>query len=54
MASGLSAIALESTRTARPLRVRSFRIHVRVNTCWLESKNMAAVASADCEQVGTK
>ena len=54
MASGLSAISLESTGTARPLRVRSFRIHVRVNVCWLESKNMAAVASADCEQVGTK
>ena len=54
MASGLSAIAVESAGTARPLRVRSFRLHVRVNVCWLESENMAAVASADCEQVGTK
>ena len=37
----------------RPLRVQSFCIHVRVNTCWLESKNMAVVMAADCEQVGT-
>jgi hypothetical protein len=27
---------------------------VRVNVCWFESKNMAAVTSADCEQVGMK
>jgi len=31
VASGLSAIAVESTGTARMLRVQSFRIHVRVN-----------------------
>jgi len=43
--------SLESTGTAR---VQSFRIHVRVNFCWSESKNMAAVMSAYCEQVGTK
>jgi hypothetical protein len=49
---------LQSLLTAPELRdlsehevsVYTLTVHV----CWLKSKNMAAVASADCEQVGTK